>query len=110
MPAITTPVFDGKIWRGLAKAYGVRFIAELFPSAKNPGYYHFSVVCMADDNNTSYVDSTKHAILADSALQMLTIALKREGLVITDMRWQEVANKAELLIEHPERPQTNGKA
>lgn len=110
MLAITTPAFDGKIWRGLAKAYGVRFIIELFPSAKQPEYYHFSVVCMTDGNNASYVDSTKKPIRADSMMPALLFALKREGLCMADMRWAELANKTELLIEHPDRPQTNGTA
>lgn len=103
------PVFDGRIWRGVTRAYGVRFMVEAFPSDKHPGYYHFSVISMADrngaDGTASYIDSTVNPIENAGVNQFLNIALKREGLVVKDFKWTEVANKSELLIEHAERPQ-----
>jgi hypothetical protein len=100
------PVFDGtKIWRGLATAYGSHFCIEVFPSSEHPGYYHMSWTWLRD----SYAHDTKKPMRADGVQTMLNVGLKMEGLCMADMSWQEVSDKKELSLHHPELGQINDK-
>ena len=93
-----TPTFDGKIWRGKAHAYGTHFVVEVFPSVKYPGHYHTCLFC----NDDNFVDETNKPIRADAGLMALQFMLKTAGLVVADMAWEELADRAMLKIAQPE--------
>ncbi len=82
--AVDSPVPDGRSWKGLAEAYGETFIAEFWESGKNPGYYHYAVMCLADGFN----DESRRPIRAGAALDFLTRSLnKHHGLTIKEFVW-----------------------
>lgn len=104
------PVFDGRLWRGMSPAYGMHFVIELFPSVEHPGYYHISVAGVTETPPNADVTDTKRPIRADGVPMMLKIALKREGLCMADVTWQELPDNAALMLAHPELHQSNDKA
>lgn len=88
------PKINGQTYQGITEAYGTSFIVEFGESKKYPGYYHYSICCVAD----KFYDESKKPILASALLPFLQKYLNKDhGITLNELNW-EIIKKEEIIF------------
>lgn len=83
---MSLPKLDNeKIWFADCNAYGENFVVELKPSKQHTGYYHISVMCLAD----KFIDESTRPVNESGVEGFLQFFLKNHGIILSDLTWHE---------------------
>jgi hypothetical protein len=94
MKTLQQPVFDGRSWAGVARAFGTRFVVELFESRRSPGCYHYAAHCTSDGFANESEKPVSVSPLAPTGEPAILVILRMfisrlHGLTMNDFCWSE---------------------
>lgn len=82
------PAMNGRSWRGVH--WAPRVVADIVPSAKHPGYYHYRVANLRDKSEALSI----HPVQSDAIEEFVCHEIAECGIDLSAVSWVESSHSA----------------